>query len=57
MGLSGSLSLSKGRFGGGIRVYYTFNGREVVLLLAGGNKRSQHDDIINAKRLAKKWRK
>lgn len=39
-------------FGGGIRIYYTFDGQQVVLLLAGGNKGTQKDDIKNAKYIA-----
>lgn len=40
------------RIGGGIRIYYTFDGKEIVLLLAGGNKRTQKDDIALAKYIA-----
>lgn len=43
-------------FGSGYRIYYTFDGGEVVLLLAGGDKATQSDDIINAKRLANRRR-
>ena len=36
-------------FGGGLRVYYTIRGHEVVLLLVGGNKTTQARDIEKAK--------
>lgn len=40
-------------YGPGYRVYYKKHGREVVILLAGGNKRSQTSDIKAALRLAR----
>jgi putative addiction module killer protein len=40
-------------YGPGYRVYYKKQGREVVILLAGGNKRSQASDIKTALRLAR----
>ena len=40
-------------YGPGYRVYYKKHGREVVILLAGGNKRSQASDIKTALRLAR----
>ena len=39
-------------FGPGYRVYYKRQGQEVVVLLAGGDKRSQRRDIEKALRLA-----
>ena len=39
-------------YGPGYRVYYKKHGREVVILLAGGDKRSQASDIKTALRLA-----
>ncbi len=35
-------------FGGGYRVYYTIRGNEIVLLLCGGDKSSQSNDIKKA---------
>lgn len=35
----------------GYRVYYTKRGREVIILLAGGDKRTQSRDIETALRL------
>lgn len=38
-------------FAGGIRIYYTLQNKQVVLLLCGGNKSSQQTDIAKAKAL------
>lgn len=40
-------------YGPGYRVYYKKQGHEVVILLAGGDKRSQASDIKTALRLAR----
>ena len=40
-------------YGPGYRVYYTKHGREVVVLLAGGDKRTQATDIKTALRLSR----
>lgn len=40
-------------YGPGYRLYYKKFGREVVILLAGGDKRTQSKDIKTAWRLAK----
>lgn len=40
-------------YGPGYRVYFTKRGGEVVILLAGGNKRTQATDIKTALRLAR----
>ncbi len=39
--------------GPGYRVYFTQRGRVVVVLLCGGDKSTQSDDIRNAKALAR----
>jgi putative addiction module killer protein len=39
-------------YGPGYRVYFTKRGREMVVLLAGGDKRTQTTDIKTALRLA-----
>jgi len=39
--------------GPGYRVYYTLKNDELVMLLIGGNKSSQNNDIAKAKQLAK----
>ena len=40
-------------YGPGYRVYFTKQGRTVVILLAGGDKRTQDRDIATALRLAR----
>lgn len=40
-------------YGPGYRVYFKRIGREVVILLAGGDKRTQSSDITTALRLAR----
>lgn len=40
-------------FGPGFRVYYTIQGREIIFLLAGGDKSSQKKNITKAKELLK----
>jgi putative addiction module killer protein len=40
-------------YGPGYRVYFKRIGREIVILLAGGDKRTQSADIKNALRLAR----
>ena len=40
-------------YGPGYRVYFTRRGREVLVLLAGGDKRTQTADIRTALRLAR----
>lgn len=40
-------------YGPGYRVYYKKIGRTIIVLLAGGDKRTQNKDIKTAQRLAK----
>ena len=40
-------------YGPGYRVYLTYAGRTVVILLCGGDKSSQSRDIAQAKKMAK----
>ena len=40
-------------YGAGYRVYFKRHGREVVILLAGGDKRTQSADVKTALRLAR----
>ena len=40
-------------YGPGYRVYYTMRRRTMIILLAGGNKRTQTTDIKTALRLAR----
>jgi len=43
-------------YGPGYRVYYLQRGSELILLLCGGDKSSQADDIELAQRIAADWR-
>ncbi len=46
-------------YGPGYRVYFTQRGEEVIVLLVGGDKRTQESDIQRALRLARnleEWR-
>jgi putative addiction module killer protein len=42
-------------YGPGYRVYFTFQGEKVVLLLCGGDKSSQKRDITKAKKLKEEY--
>jgi putative addiction module killer protein len=42
-------------YGPGYRVYYQQRGETIVLLLCGGNKKTQDEDIKTAKNLAAYW--
>lgn len=39
-------------YGPGYRVYFIRRGTEIVILLAGGDKRTQDRDIANARNMA-----
>ncbi|PUE49078.1 hypothetical protein B9Z47_06130 [Limnohabitans sp. 2KL-1] len=43
-------------YGAGYRVYFQQRGNALVVLLCGGDKRTQSRDIENAKRLASEWK-
>ena len=43
-------------YGPGYRVYFFGHGKEIVILLCGGDKSTQAGDIKTAKRLAEEWR-
>ena len=42
-------------YGPGYRVYFIHRGQTIVVLLCGGDKRTQDGDIVRAKTLAKEW--
>jgi putative addiction module killer protein len=43
-------------YGPGYRVYFAQHGTLLIVLLCGGDKKSQDDDIKQAKLLARDWR-
>ena len=51
----GGVTEMKIDFGPGYRVYFAQRGPRLVLLLAGGDKATQQQDIELAMRLAKEW--
>ncbi|NQW92848.1 MAG: type II toxin-antitoxin system RelE/ParE family toxin [Polaromonas sp.] len=54
--LTDGVSELKVDFGPGYRVYYTLRGTRLLLLLLGGNKSNQQDDIKAAIQLAKNFK-
>lgn len=51
--LGGGISEMRIDVGVGYRVYFTLRGKEIVILLAGGDKSSQDANIRRAKKLGK----
>lgn len=51
--LGGGVSEMKIDLGAGYRLYFTVRGRQVIVLLAGGDKSTQRTDIRRAQALAK----
>jgi len=43
-------------YGPGYRVYFMRRGKEIAVLLCGGDKSSQDKDIKEAKRIAAEWK-
>jgi putative addiction module killer protein len=43
-------------YGPGYRIYYVRRGKTIIILLCGGDKSTQAQDIKTAKRLAAEWR-
>ena len=43
------------QYGPGYRVYYTQRGAVLIVLLCGGDKKTQDTDIATAKKPPKKW--
>nr|WP_281720244.1 type II toxin-antitoxin system RelE/ParE family toxin [Nitrosomonas nitrosa] len=44
-------------YGPGYRIYFQKRGDLIIVLLCGGDKRTQVKDIMTAKRLADEWSK
>ena len=53
--LKGGICELKVDYGPGYRVYYTYRNQTLVLLLCGGNKATQDQDIKLAQNIAKQW--
>ena len=47
--LGGGILESRIYFGPGYRIYYAFDGRDVIVLLCGGHKGTQNADITQAR--------
>jgi putative addiction module killer protein len=43
-------------FGPGYRVYYAMIDDKIILLIAGGDKSSQFNDILKAKQILRQWK-
>jgi putative addiction module killer protein len=52
----GDISELRIDYGPGYRVYYTQQGKKIIVLLAGGDKRTQEKDIVTARKLAQNFR-
>lgn len=50
--LKGGVSELKIDFGPGYRIYFTERAGEIVILLSGGSKKTQQEDIAKAQSLA-----
>jgi putative addiction module killer protein len=53
--VGGGVSELRVDYGPGYRVYFRQRGKTLVLLLAGGTKKTQETDIAKAKKLAEEW--
>ena len=53
--VGGGVSELRIDYGPGYRVYLMRRGETLVLLLAGGTKKTQEADIAKAKKLAREW--
>ena len=52
----GDISELRIDYGPGYRVYFMQDGREIIILLVGGEKGSQDKDIVKARELARSYR-
>jgi len=51
----GKITEMKIEYGPGYRVYYTDTGKEIIVLLCGGDKSTQQSDIKTARKLAAQY--
>lgn len=51
--ISGNIHELRFKFGSGFRIYFKREGRDIILLLVGGDKSSQSSDIAQAKKISK----
>ena len=51
--VGGGVSELRLDYGPGYRVYYTTSGKKIIVLLCGGDKRTQSSDIAMAQKLVK----
>ena len=51
----GKITEMKIDYGPGYRVYYTDTGKEIIILLCGGDKSTQQSDIETARKLAAQY--
>ena len=49
----GDISELRIDYGTGYRIYYKDTGKEIIILLCGGDKSTQQQDIINARKIAR----
>lgn len=54
--VGGGVSELRIDYGPGYRVYYLQEGARLILLLCGGDKSSQGNDIKDAQRIAQEWK-
>jgi putative addiction module killer protein len=55
--VGGGISELRIHYGPGYRVYYKDTGKEIIILLCGGDKTTQQADIAEAKKIARLYEK